>query len=313
MSLSDWPPIIHPPPPLPEPFSQESDSRSVSKVKEIINRKLKERGYPVPPPPPLSPQATNHPYAVKILEEGGEMFDEKFSKCLIKHACGTKVTKMDSRGIRLSEVEALKFVAENTTIPVPTVAEVGDQYFTMNCVEGETLEKAWDGTLSEEDRQLVRRQMRDYLEQMRAIKSPGGVICTFGNRPAIDSRMFFEYGGPFTNESDYNDFLVSDLHAFVTPATNILRSQLRELEPHEIVFTHGDLHAINIIARPGEGIVAVIDWELAGYYPEYLDFVKPFRPAMWKCGYYQEFHDFFPKKYEREYMIDQLLSTYTRH
>ncbi|KAL2204521.1 hypothetical protein CC79DRAFT_1337057 [Sarocladium strictum] len=126
MPSSNQYPLYRRPPPLPEPFSEESDSKSVSKVKELINRKLKERGYPVPAPPPLSPQATHHLVAVKILEEGGELFYEKFSKCLIKHACGTKVTKMDSRGIRLSEVEALRFVAENTTIPVPSVSEVGD-------------------------------------------------------------------------------------------------------------------------------------------------------------------------------------------
>lgn len=201
----------------------------------------------------------------------------------------------------------MRFVADNTTFPVLHVYDVGDRYFTMDFIQGEMLSKAWDATLSEDDRALVRRQLRDYINELRAIKSPDGVICTFGGRPAIDSRLFLHEGGPFASESDYNDFLVSDLHDF-GPIRDILRRQLRETEGHEIVFSHGDLHAINILVRPGEGVVAIVDWELAGYYPEYFDLVKP-----WGCGYYHEFHDIFPARYDAEFVVDQLLSQYTRH
>jgi aminoglycoside phosphotransferase (APT) family kinase protein len=249
--------------------------------------------------------------AKQLLEDGGELIYERFSKCLIKHACGQKVTKMNSSGIRVSEVEAMRCVAENTTIPVPRVYEVGDRYYTMDFIEGEPLRELWDKKFNEEDRALVRRQLRGYINQMRAIKSPDGVICTFGYWPAVDRRMFLHEGGPFTNESDNNDFLTSDLHKL--PITEILREQLRKTEGHEIVFTHGDLHAINILARPGEGIIAIIDWEVVGFYPEYFDFVKPYRPANWGCGYYPEFFEIFPKRYDAEFVVDQLLSQYARH
>lgn len=74
------------------------------------------------------------------------------------------------------------------------------------------------GTLSEDDCALVRRQLRNYINELRAIKSPDGVICTFGGRPAVDSRLSLHEGGPLSNESDNNDFLVrtcttSDLSA----------------------------------------------------------------------------------------------------
>lgn len=63
-----------------------------------------------------------------------------------------------------------------------------------------------------------------------------------------------------------------------TGVRDIIRSQMREREDHQIVLTHGDLHAINVLARPGVGVVAIIDWELAGFYPEYLEMVRPYRP-----------------------------------
>ncbi|KAF2847826.1 hypothetical protein T440DRAFT_470650 [Plenodomus tracheiphilus IPT5] len=44
---------------------------------------------------------------------------------------------------------------------------------------------------------------------------------------------------------------------------------------HEIVFTHGDLRPDNIIFKD-DRIKAIIDWEMAGRYPEYWEFVKAF-------------------------------------
>lgn len=42
---------------------------------------------------------------------------------------------------------------------------------------------------------------------------------------------------------------------------------------HGIVFTHGDLRPDNIIVKNGR-VTAIIDWEMAGWYPEYWEFAK---------------------------------------
>lgn len=44
---------------------------------------------------------------------------------------------------------------------------------------------------------------------------------------------------------------------------------------HSVVFTHGDFRPANIIVRNGK-VAAILDWELAGWYPEYWEFVKAF-------------------------------------
>lgn len=44
---------------------------------------------------------------------------------------------------------------------------------------------------------------------------------------------------------------------------------------HKIVFTHGDFRPANIIVRDGH-VAAILDWELAGWYPEYWEFAKAF-------------------------------------
>lgn len=42
------------------------------------------------------------------------------------------------------------------------------------------------------------------------------------------------------------------------------------IETSPIVFTHGDLSSLNILARVDD-IVGIIDWETAGWYPSYWE------------------------------------------
>ncbi|KAL2138080.1 hypothetical protein VTI28DRAFT_7498 [Corynascus sepedonium] len=227
-------------------------------VKEIIREKLKALGRPLPPSTPPPPDPYSNTLSQELLDLGGQVIYERFSCWIVKHAYGTKLTKFCQDGIRPSEAEAMRFVAEHTSIPVPRVYDVGKEHITMEFIEGETLAKA------------------DYINQVRAIKSPEGMICFFGGRPAVDGRLFYHEGGPFENQATYNEFLVSDLHSHPI-VHDMIRTQIRT--DHEIVLTYGDLHAVNIIVRPGVGVVAIIDWEQAGFYPEYTELVKPFRPA----------------------------------
>jgi thiamine kinase-like enzyme len=44
----------------------------------------------------------------------------------------------------------------------------------------------------------------------------------------------------------------------------------------EIVFTHSDIHQANIIVSPSgpPKILAVVDWEQAGWYPDYWEYCR---------------------------------------
>lgn len=133
---------------------------------------------PIHPPPPPPTLAESHPLARELLDAGGKVIHETLSCWVVKYARGTRVTKFHISGIRPAEVEVMRFVSEHTTIPVPRVYDVGERHFTMEFMEGETLKKAWENTLSVEDRALVARQLRDYINQLRVIKSPDGAICS---------------------------------------------------------------------------------------------------------------------------------------
>ncbi|KAI0970617.1 hypothetical protein F4678DRAFT_473059 [Xylaria arbuscula] len=174
----------------------------------------------------------------------------------------------------------------------------------MDYVEGTSLDKAWND-LSDVDRVGITNELRGYLSQLRAIK--GSYIGGFGRTPVRDSRRFPSDGGPFESEVEWNKFLLEGATA-PEVVQRMVRSQLRT--DHEIVFTHGDLHPSNIIVRDGR-IAAIIDWELAGFYPEYHELVKPLRSPHWYVGYYHAFPDMFPRSYDTEYVVDQLLNRIT--
>lgn len=151
----------------------------------------------------------------------------------------TKINNTAEGPLRISnEAETLRFLRDNTTIPVPTVYETTSNSITMEFVEGRTLEEAWKD-FSDDEAAAVGDQPRDYLTQLRSLR--GSTIGSFDGGPAVDCRMFINDGGPFRNVSEYIDFVLSDPPRNwpgAAPMHSIVRSQMRT--DYDIVLTHGD-------------------------------------------------------------------------
>jgi aminoglycoside phosphotransferase len=79
--------------------------------------------------------------------------------------------------------------------------------------------------------------------------------------------------GPFTSEADFNTTLVD---TFVAKSKGQVGPYIRgmvDAHRHDIVFTHGDFRPNNIMVKDGR-VTAIIDWEMAGWYPDYWEFAK---------------------------------------
>lgn len=243
----------------------------------------------------------------------GQVLQEKFGeRKVIRH--GDRVTKINNTiegPLRISnEAAAIRFLKENTTIPVPTVYETTSNSITMEFVEGSTIEEAWKD-LSDTEIAAISEQLRDYLTQLRSLK--GSFIGSFDGGPAVDARMFINEGGPFRTVPEYIDFVLSDPPRNwpgAAPMHSMVRSQMRT--DYDVVLTHGDLKSINILVQ-GSRITAIIDWEYAGYYPEYLEYVSALRATAWQCPYYAALLEIFPRRYDTEYIADFMVSRITRN
>ncbi|KAJ5398666.1 hypothetical protein N7465_009155 [Penicillium sp. CMV-2018d] len=83
--------------------------------------------------------------------------------------------------------------------------------------------------------------------------------------------------GPFTDEDELHDYLLSPAsgHGFSSTSEYIQAleraNEIRSYS-HRITFTHGDFKAHNILVGDDGHLSGFLDWESAGWCPEYWDF-----------------------------------------
>lgn len=193
------------------------------------------------------------------------------------------------RIVRMSEAEAMRFVLQNTTVPVPQVHEAYRDPDTehvvivMDFVEGQSLDEAWE-TYSNTERESVVDQLKDYMSQLRACKGQY-IGCVDGT--ACQDQWFYseeEQYGPYNTEEAFNDEIIALMkkhggpYTFVDWRCSVWSNIMKD---HEFVLTHNDLDPRNILVQ-GSKVVAILDWEFAGYYPEYWEYCKAVSCPDWE-------------------------------
>ena len=112
------------------------------------------------------------------------------------------------RQVSLSEAHTLEFVAKNSHIPVPRVitafeSKNGQRYILMSRIRGVPLSSVFS-QLSEEKQRNILRQLREYMNELRAIRSPEpGYIGAVDLSPLHDERV---YDGPFAPFKTVQEF-----------------------------------------------------------------------------------------------------------
>ncbi|KAJ4326615.1 hypothetical protein N0V84_002949 [Fusarium piperis] len=142
-----------------------------------------------------------------------------------------------------NEAECLRFIRRMTDIPVPTVLadfeDDGAYYLITEFIEGVSMSE-----LKEEKKAPVFQELNQHLLTLQNLKSktlggPSGLVV-------IPLRVMEK-----TDQDSWN---------------------LRPSETEEYVFCHNDLSEYNVIVDPETlKIKAVIDWEYAGFYPEFFE------------------------------------------
>ncbi|TVY78551.1 hypothetical protein LSUE1_G005645 [Lachnellula suecica] len=150
---------------------------------------------------------------------------------------------LQGRECILNEAAAIKFVAENTNVPVSKVVccfeDNGAAYLMTEDVEGIAMDD-----LNDEQREIVERELRTYIETLHNLKSK-------------------KIGGP-------SGLVVPPIRA--TYQRYPVAWELKECEDEELVFCHNNLSQADIIVDPETlKIVSIGMWEFAGFYPSYFE------------------------------------------
>lgn len=199
----------------------------------------------------------------------------------------------DSSYLRLEEAQTMRAIRQvfvNSEVPVPEVfgwRKHGDQNFIyMSLIPGQTLREAWP-TLTKKDKTLIRGDLSRIVRELRQVgQGSSGCFSSSGcfigsiNGGVVQDRFFrLDYEeGPFQTIRSFNDWLLAAATR-QRPGLDGVTGPYREFLPDtgDIYFTHADLTLGNIIISDGPGprrIAGIIDWEQAGWYPEYWEYCK---------------------------------------
>jgi len=175
----------------------------------------------------------------------------------------------------------------------------------MDFIEGRTLEEVWPD-ISVEEKQDICQQLQGILKAMRSFQPETGTIGSCSGGKVRDCRRISEYiSGPFPDEEAFNNAFFDLVTTTPTTIRTALARRLRT--DHRVVFTHGDLTQHNIIIRNNK-IVGLIDWEYAGWYPEYWEYVKFFERHSKNKDWKDYAKYIFPQSYDDELVDFQAIA-----
>lgn len=176
--------------------------------------------------------------------------------------------------VSVAEAHAMEYIRHNTSIPVPEVfiafEKDGVGYIVMEAVLGSTLQDA-AFAMSQEQAHNIVVQLRGYILQLQNLPQSSSK-GTMGQWPE----------GPYRNahfldprpEREFADLAEFERYWMERVRDKFDRRAPVERPPGEAraVLAHGDFCPQNIMVDEGSGeVVAIIDWETFGWYPDFWD------------------------------------------
>lgn len=221
---------------------------------------------------------------------GRKRYNDYFSTNVLRIGFG-QIVKLRCNPV---EVEAMEYIRQHTSIPVPKVIKIysyiyeGDDFqdVIMQYIDGESLDVAWHN-MTKASKQDLSKELAEYVDQMRQLTPPKeGFVGSVSLGTGYDHRFGKDRFGPFSSIRDFHTYVLrhDPLEAW-KEEKEVIQVHTKS-NSYASKFTHGDLVPSNIIVKNGK-INAIVDWETAGWYPEYWEYTKihyQWRP------YHEEFY-----------------------
>lgn len=215
----------------------------------------------------------------------------------------------------INEHAALQLVRRHTNLPVPRaldlVSNSTEIYLLTTRIPGHKVGLCLDSMSDQATRMLV-DELRGHLAALRDIPMPGDwqyVIANAAGGPCFDYRIYAAQPGdgttwvvgPFLSENDFNQALRCGAIPEVVHRGG-----------HRMAFTHGDLNMRNVLVDEYGRLSGVVDWENAGWFPEYWDYTKAFFVTKYNQRWLRMVEDMFGQfgDFQRELATETELWNY---
>ncbi|OQE44712.1 hypothetical protein PENCOP_c002G01014 [Penicillium coprophilum] len=211
-------------------------------------------------------------------------------------------------GVRSAEAEAMRLVFRNTEIPVPEVlftdfhadrtrmeteTETDEPWkpnfyipqglIAMTIIPGIPLERKWD-SLDDGVKESICLQLWNLISAIRNIPLPqelqGLYQCAADGSLSQDPMLkdLQRPARPITSDMELRARIYERyLHCGGRRYENQLLDMLPRSE--HSVFTHADIAPRNLMVDEQNIITGILDWESAGWYPDYWEYAQIMRPA----------------------------------
>ncbi|KAI5865516.1 kinase-like domain-containing protein [Durotheca rogersii] len=230
----------------------------------------------------------------------------------------TIVLKVTDEGFATTEYHSLSFLQQHLpAFPAPRphglvrIRKYGLLFTTF--IPGQNLEQAWP-QLDNAQKRSISSQLDTLFSDLRRLPFPantplGGVQgdgCKDGRRGQRTSSQ------PIMDIKQFEDFIFAG-SATASPLYTRLLRDMMPTTPAKCVFTHGDIRPANIMVEKAEDgiwkIIAIIDWEASGFYPEYWECVKMTNnlTARDNDDWYMYLPESFsPRQYSVQWLVDRV-------
>ncbi|MCJ1402549.1 hypothetical protein MMC11_005769 [Xylographa trunciseda] len=183
----------------------------------------------------------------------------------------------------------MRLVKQYTSVPIPLVIfsdyEAGKGTIGMSFIPDYPLKFLWD-RLDERDKERLCREIWSMITQWRQIPRPPKLFdlyqCLADGSPATKDPLLKDLDDP-PKPLCTEEALRDRIHQrYLRYAAQRYADTLPSMLPRSnvSVFHHGDIAPRNIMVDESGHITGIIDWELAGWYPDYWEYRNIMKPSM---------------------------------
>ncbi|TFK53987.1 kinase-like protein [Heliocybe sulcata] len=176
--------------------------------------------------------------------------------------------------VTIKEVMALEYVRRYSSIPVPRVHGVrcvrGEVHIVVERIDGQLLSQVLDDGLLDSDQiQGIVQQLLRYVDQIRSLEGDRREVGSWPFGLPYSGLFRFPPESPITSLAGLYRYWedrweAADEHNGKWPLTGKTDGN------ESMVLGHGDLAPRNIFVRDAQ-VVAIVDWETIGWYPDFWE------------------------------------------
>jgi thiamine kinase-like enzyme len=153
----------------------------------------------------------------------------------------------------------------------------------MTRLPGREIGEAYE-SLSPKAKSTALAELKVYLSVIREWRSPWGDerVCSITGGVIRSIRVPGHKMGPFESPAELHGYLLGEArntHSSEAEYEEDLRTarRLQSLQRPGVKFTHGDLKHHNILIDDEGHVTGFLDWEAAGWYPEFWEYTTALR------------------------------------